>query len=58
MCASVNRGDVKMFFYAKVEYFDTRNDVHSRCFGRQLIVMNGGSTVSVPSGGQAYQCVN
>jgi hypothetical protein len=33
----VSRGTVKLFFYAKIEYFDSLKEEHSRCFGRQFV---------------------
>jgi hypothetical protein len=55
---ALNRGDTKLFFFAKVEYLDNLNGEHSRCFGREIKLKDGSSTSAVPSGGDAYQCNN
>jgi hypothetical protein len=53
---ALNRGDKKLFFYAKFDYWDNLKAEHSRCFGRQFTLKDGSSTSAIPSGGEAYQC--
>ncbi len=53
---ALNRGDTKLFFFAKFEYWDNLNNEHFRCFGREFILKDGGSDFAIPSGGEAYQC--
>jgi hypothetical protein len=55
---ALSRGDSKLFFFAKFEYLDNLKAEHSRCFGREFILKDGSSTFVVPSGGEAYRCVN
>lgn len=55
---AINRGDMKLFFFAKFEYWDNLKMEHYRCFGREFILKDGGSIFAVPSGGASYQCVN
>jgi hypothetical protein len=50
------RGDKKLFFFAKFEYWDNLKNEHSRCFGREFTLKDGNSISAVPSGGAAYQC--
>jgi hypothetical protein len=52
----VIRGDSKLFFYAKFEYWDNLKNEHARCFGREFKLKNGAANYSIPSGGEAYQC--
>jgi hypothetical protein len=54
---ALNRGDTKLFFFAKFEYWDNLKGEHSRCFGREFkLIKDGSSAFAVPSGGDAYQC--
>ena len=53
---ALNRGDKKLFFFAKFEYWDNLKVEHSRCFGREFKLKDGSSTFTIPSGGDAYQC--
>jgi hypothetical protein len=53
---ALNRGDKKLFFFAKFEYWDNLKNEHSRCFGREFTLKDGNSIFAVPSGGDAYQC--
>jgi hypothetical protein len=51
-------GSVKVFFFARFEYWDSLRTEHAKCFGRQFLLKNGSSYFTTPSGGPAYQCDN
>lgn len=49
-------GSLKVFFFARFEYWDTSHIEHAKCFGRQFLFKDGSSYFTTPSGGEAYQC--
>lgn len=53
---AINRGDVKLFFFARFDYLDNMGNEHSSCFGREFKFYEGNSIAAFPSGGEAYQC--
>jgi len=55
--AAVN-GLLKVFFFARFEYWDSLHAEHAKCFGRQFLLKDGNSYFVTPSGGPAYQCDN
>jgi hypothetical protein len=53
---AVMDGSLKVFFFARFEYWDTSHLEHAKCFGRQFLFKEGSSYFTTPSGGTAYQC--
>jgi hypothetical protein len=51
-------GSLKVFFFARFEYWDSSHNEHAKCFGRQFLLNGGNSNFATPSGGPAYQCDN
>lgn len=52
----VLKGDTKMFFFARYDYVDGLGVIHSKCFGREIVLKNREYYFAGPAGGNAYKC--